>query len=225
MKNWTLRQRILASFAAIIAIMLLMVVAAYSRLLTIQAGEVAVRTDSIPGVYYSSMIRSAWVDSYVFTQQLVGLSDHRELTAADLELYKSFEARLKQHMDSYQRTIQDADDQASFEEFNGFAQSYLKAVNTVVEAYRQKDYRAAEQLINDVLTPAWTTGRTHLNGVIEHNRKAADAAAESIDGAVITAKLSMAISLTLAIIAAAICGLLLMRAITSPMQRIVHALD
>ncbi|MBH3429340.1 methyl-accepting chemotaxis protein [Pseudomonas alkylphenolica] len=225
MKNWTLRQRILASFAAIIAIMLLMVVAAYSRLLTIQAGEEAVRTDSIPGVYYSSMIRSAWVDSYLFTQQLVGLSDNRELTAADMELYKSFDARLKQHMDSYQRTIQDPDDQARFEEFGGYAQNYLKAVDSVVGAYRNKDYNAARQLINEVLTPAWTTGRTHLNGVIEHNRKAAEAAAESIDGAVITAKLSMAISLTLAIIAAAICGLLLMRAITAPMQRIVHALD
>ncbi|RWU25267.1 methyl-accepting chemotaxis protein [Pseudomonas alkylphenolica] len=225
MKNWTLRQRMLASFAAIIAIMLLMVVAAYSRLLTIQAGEVAVRTDSIPGVYYSSMIRSAWVDSYLFTQQLVGLSDNRELTAADMELYKSFDARLKQHMDSYQRTIQDTDDQARFEEFGDYAQNYLKAVNSVVEAYRNKDYNAARQLINEVLTPAWTTGRTHLNGVIEHNRKAAEAAAESIDGAVIAAKLSMVISLTLAIIAAAICGLLLMRAITAPMQRIVHALD
>nr|WP_269670210.1 methyl-accepting chemotaxis protein [Pseudomonas alkylphenolica] len=220
-----MRQRILASFAAIIAIMLLMVVAAYSRLLTIQAGEEAVRTDSIPGVYYSSMIRSAWVDSYLFTQQLVGLSDNRELTAADMELYKSFDARLKQHMDSYQRTIQDPDDQARFEEFGGYAQNYLKAVDSVVGAYRNKDYNAARQLINEVLTPAWTTGRTHLNGVIEHNRKAAEAAAESIDGAVITAKLSMAISLTLAIIAAAICGLLLMRAITAPMQRIVHALD
>ncbi|MCB1652919.1 MAG: methyl-accepting chemotaxis protein, partial [Pseudomonadales bacterium] len=59
MKNWTLRQRILASFAVIIAIMLLMVVAAYSRLLSIESSEETVRADSIPGVYYSSMIRSA----------------------------------------------------------------------------------------------------------------------------------------------------------------------
>ena len=57
MKNWTLRQRILASFAVIIAIMLLMVVASYSRLLSIQTSEETVRTDSIPGVYYSSMNR------------------------------------------------------------------------------------------------------------------------------------------------------------------------
>lgn len=60
MKNWTLRQRILASFAVIIAIMLLMVVVSYSRLLKIEASENSVRDDAIPGVYYSSMIRGAF---------------------------------------------------------------------------------------------------------------------------------------------------------------------
>ncbi|MGH8467074.1 MAG: methyl-accepting chemotaxis protein, partial [Pseudomonas sp.] len=225
MKNWTLRQRILASFAAIIAIMLLMVVAAYSRLLTIQTAETAVRTDSIPGVYYSSMIRSAWVDSYVLTQEVVGLSGHREITNADIDLYKSYQSRLKQHMDSYRSTIQDAQDRASFEEFDHLEDAYAKAIDAVLQAYQRKDYAQAEKLIEEVLTPAWTTGRAHLNTVIDRNRKAAEAAAGSIDGAVTTAKFSMIISLVLAIIAAGVCGLLLMRAISAPMQRIVHALD
>lgn len=225
MKNWTLRQRILASFAVIIAIMLLMVVAAYSRLVTIEAGEEEVRSDSIPGVYYSSMIRSAWVDSYVLTQQLVGLSDDRELTTADMDLYKSYEARLKQHMASYQGTIKDPADQASFDEFVRFEEGYIKSIETVLDAYRRKQYSEADRLINEVLTPAWTAGRNHLNSVIERNRQSATDAADSISEAVVTAKFSMIISLVLAIIAAAICGLLLMRAITAPMQRIVHALD
>lgn len=73
MKNWTLRQRILASFAVIIAIMLLMVVVSYSRLLSIESSENVVRTDSVPGIHYSSLIRGAWVDDYVLTQQLIGL--------------------------------------------------------------------------------------------------------------------------------------------------------
>ena len=71
MKNWTLRQRILASFAVIIAIMLLMVVVSYSRLLKIEASEASVRDDALPGVYYSSMIRSAWVDSYLQTLEML----------------------------------------------------------------------------------------------------------------------------------------------------------
>ncbi|MDH0304925.1 MULTISPECIES: methyl-accepting chemotaxis protein [unclassified Pseudomonas] len=225
MKNWTLRQRILASFAVIIAIMLLMIVAAYSRLVAIESSEEDVGNDSIPGVYYSSMIRSAWVDSYVNSQQLVGLSNHREITTADKELFKSFDDRLKQHMASYQSTIRDPADQAAFDDFTRLEQEYVKLVDQVLETYQQKNYAEAQRLINDVLTPAWKEGRQHLNAVIERNRESADAATNEIVSAVNTAKGSMIVSLLLAIVAAGICGLLLMRAITAPMQRIVHALD
>ncbi|MFK3816116.1 methyl-accepting chemotaxis protein [Pseudomonas sp. NPDC089407] len=225
MKNWTLRQRILASFAVIIAIMLLMIVAAYSRLVAIETAEEAVGTDSIPGVYYSSMIRSAWVDSYVTSQQLVGLSNRREITSTDMELFKGFEDRLKQHMASYQSTIQDQDDQDRFNQFIQLEETYVKIVGQVLDAYRQHNYDEAQRLITEVLTPAWVEGRKHLNEVIEHNRAAADAATNDIVSAVSTAKGSMMVSLLLAIVAAGICGLLLMRAITAPMQRIVHALD
>ncbi|WP_054890354.1 methyl-accepting chemotaxis protein [Pseudomonas sp. NBRC 111129] len=225
MKNWTLRQRILASFAVIIAIMLLMIVAAYSRLAAIETAEAAVGTDSIPGVYYSSMIRSAWVDSYVTSQQLVGLSNHREITSADMELFKSFEDRLKQFMASYQSTIQGNDDQARFDSFVQLEENYMKIVGQVLDAYRQRNYAEAQRLINDVLTPAWVDGRKHLNDVIENNRASADAATRDIVSAVTTAKGSMIVSLLLAIVAAGVCGLLLMRAITAPMQRIVQALD
>ncbi|MGG5288374.1 methyl-accepting chemotaxis protein [Pseudomonas shirazensis] len=225
MKNWTMRQRILASFAVIIAIMLLMIVAAYSRLVAISASEEAVGSDAIPGVYYSSMIRSAWVDSYVTSQQLVGLSKHRDIAPADIELFKSFEERLRQHMASYQATIRTTEDQTSFDAFVDMEKRYIADIELVLEAYRQKNYAEAERLITDVLTPAWVEGRKHLNTVIERNREAADVATKDIVSAVATAKGSMIVSLILAIIAAGICGLLLMRAITTPMQRIVDALD
>ncbi|MBV4533161.1 methyl-accepting chemotaxis protein [Pseudomonas sp. SWRI107] len=225
MKNWTLRQRILASFAVIIAIMLLMIVAAYSRLLAIESSEQKVGSDSLPGVYYSSMIRSAWVDSYVTSQQLVGLSNHREMTPADLELFKSFDDRLTQHMASYQATIRTSEDQAAFDAFTRQAQEYIKLVGRVLDTYRNRDYDEAQRLIADVLTPAWAEGRKHLNTVIERNRDSADAATNDIAAAVATAKVSMLVSLLLAIVAAGVCGLLLMRTISAPMQAIVHALD
>jgi len=224
-KNWTLRQRILASFAVIIAIMSLMVIAAYSRLLAIEESEQAVRTDSIPGVYYSSMIRSAWVDSYVQTQQLVGLSNQRDLTDADLALYKSFDDRLHQQMDNYRQTMDDEEDKANFETFKGMVQTYQATMASVLNAYRKKDYAEAQRLLLADMTPAWSEGRKHLNSLIDWNRRYADRATDNIVAAVATAKLSMGISLVLAIIAAAVCGLLLMRVITEPMQRIVRALE
>ncbi len=220
-----MRQRILASFAVIIAIMLLMIVAAYSRLMAIESSEEAVGSDSIPGVYYSSMIRSAWVDSYVSSQQLVGLSRHREITTADVEMFKSFEQRLQESMASYQQTIRTRDDRASFDAFVVMQQRYVELIDQVLQTYRQQNYAEAERLIIEVLTPAWAEGRKHLNEVIERNRDRANDASRDIVDAVATAKFSMSVSLVLAIMAAGICGLLLMRAIFDPMHKIVQALD
>ncbi len=220
-----MRQRILASFAVIIAIMLLMIVAAYSKLVAIESSEEAVGSDSIPGVYYSSMIRSAWVDSYVSTQQLVGLSRHREVTTADAEMFKAFDERLHQSMSSYQQTIRTLEDRASFDAFVVMQQRYVELIGQVLQAYREQNFVEAERLIIEVLTPAWAEGRKHLNDVIERNRDRANDASNDIVAAVATAKVSMIVSLALAIIAAGICGLLLMRAIFDPMQKIVMALD
>ncbi|MBK3506709.1 methyl-accepting chemotaxis protein [Pseudomonas sp. MF6747] len=224
MKNWTLRQRILASFAVIIAIMLLMVVVSYSRLLKIEVSETAVRDDAVPGVYLSSVIRSAWVDSYLQTQELLGLRDDKGLTDADRADFKSFEGRIQAQMANYQQTIHGRDDQAEFDKFEALHQAYNKSLATVLDALQRNDLVAARKEFNANLTPAWTAGRMKLNDIITENKNVADRATTAIDEAVSAAKVSMFVSLALAILAAGLCGLLLMRAIMAPMQRIVSIL-
>ncbi|MHA6573550.1 methyl-accepting chemotaxis protein [Pseudomonas yamanorum] len=225
MKNWTLRQRILASFAVIIAIMLLMVVVSYSRLLKIEAGEESVRDDAVPGVYLSSMIRSAWVDSYLDTLDIIGLRKDKVLTDADKADYKSFEARILTQMANYKATINGADDQAEFDKFEALHQAYNKALATVTDNLQRNDVAAARKVFDEELTPTWTAGRKKLNDIITENKNVADRATNAIDDAVSAAKISMGVSLILAILAAGLCGLLLMRAIMAPMKRIVDILE
>jgi methyl-accepting chemotaxis protein WspA len=224
-KNWTLRQRILASFAVIIAIMLLMVVVSFSRLIKIDAGAESVRTDAVPGVYYSSMIRGAWVDSFNLTQQLVGLSGHREMTVADQTMYKSFEERLNEQIANYRKTIFTEDDRALFEEFEVRHQLYNKEMNNVIDLYQRKEYDQAVLALEQKLTPAWVNGRMQLNSLLENNHALAEQSTLAISDAVTAAKISMGVSLLVAIIAAGLCGLLLMRAIMAPMNRIVDILE
>ena len=225
MKNWTLRQRILASFAVIIAIMLLMVVVAYSRLLSIESSEEAVRNDSIPGVHYSSMIRSAWVDSYVLTLQLVGSSNRRELSSEDRQLYASYEERLNQELENYRNTIYEQDDRSSFDEFEHLHKQYGQVLAKVLELYQNKAFDQASDMVAEQLAVTWMAGRKQLNNVIDANRQSAVEATNAIADSVLAAKVSMLISLFLAVIAAGLCGLLLLRAIMSPMQRIVSILE
>ncbi|CRM26007.1 MULTISPECIES: methyl-accepting chemotaxis protein [Pseudomonas] len=225
MKNWTLRQRILASFAVIIAIMLLMVVVSYSRLLKIEEGENSVRDDAVPGVYLSSMIRSAWVDSYLDTLQLIGLRDDKGLTDADKADFKSFEARVVQQMANYAQTIRGDEDRSQFDRFEALHQAYNKSLAVVLDSLQRGDLAGARKEFDTQLTPTWTAGRMKLNDIITDNKNVADRATNAIDDAVSAAKISMFVSLAVAILAAGLCGLLLMRAIMAPMNRIVEILE
>lgn len=225
MKNWTLRQRILASFAVIVAIMLLMVVVSYSRLLKIEASQESVRDDAVPGVYLSSMIRSAWVDSYLLTIDIIGLRADKTLTSADKTDFKSFEARIEQQMANYEKTVNSQADRMEFDNFKAAHINYNKALAEVLARIEANDLPGASVLVEEQLTPIWIEGRMKLNDIITENKSMSDRATSAIDESVLSAKLSMAVSLIIAIFAAGLCGLLLMRAIMAPMQRIVEILD
>ena len=225
MKNWTLRQRILASFAVIIAIMLLMVVMSYSRLLKIEVSQESVRDDAVPGVYLSSMIRSAWVDSYLLTIDIIGLREDKTVTSSDKSDYKSFEARIDQQIANYEQTIRTQADRMEFDNFKTAHTNYNKVLDQLLDRVQNNDLPAARELLEEQLTPVWTEGRMKLNDVISENKSVADRATAAIDDAVMSAKISMFVSLAVAIFAAGLCGLLLMRTIMAPMRRIVEILD
>jgi methyl-accepting chemotaxis protein WspA len=224
-KNWTLRQRILASFAVIIAIMLLMVVVAFNRLLVIENSGDAVRLDALPGVFYSSTVRGAWVESYVSTQHLLAEGVGRDLTSAEEDQYKEYEDRLQAQIVNYQKSIFDESDRTDFEQFLQLRERYQLVLNGVLAAYQGDNYALAQRIFSEQLTPMWAEGRKVLNALGAKNKMAADKASDAIQTAVSSAKITLGISLVIALLAAAACGGLLMRAILAPMDRIVKILD
>ncbi|VVM56596.1 hypothetical protein PS662_01084 [Pseudomonas fluorescens] len=225
MKNWTLRQRILASFAVIIAIMLLMVIVSYSRLLKIEESEASVREDALPGLYYSSMVRSAWVDTYLRTQEMLGLKEGQGFTPEEAENFNTFQARLLEQMGKYQQTVTTDEDKVEYAVFEKLHEHYNKVLAAVLDLHKRNQEGEAIKMFNEQLTPAWTAGRMKLNDIIRENKAVADEDIAAIDAAVVTAKTIMGISLLVAVLAAGLCGLLLMRAIMAPMNRIVEILQ
>lgn len=225
MKNWTLRQRILASFVVIIAIMLLMVVVSYSRLLSIQHSEETVSDDALPGVYFSTLVRSTWGESYIRTLELIGEGKARELTRAEQEQFLDFDTRLQSQIEDYRKSIFDDADRNSFAAFEKQREAYGRLLGEVLKAYQSGDFLAARTQFYSQVNPVWLQGRKQLNDLIVANKVMADHATMNITSAVLAAKISMGISLLVAVLAAVVCGLLLMRSILTPMNRIVGILD
>ncbi|POD80026.1 methyl-accepting chemotaxis protein [Pseudomonas syringae group genomosp. 3] len=225
MKNWTLRQRILASFAVIIAIMLLMVVVSYSRLLSIESSEEDVRLDALPGVYYSTLVRSAWGESYIRTLELIAEGQARPMTKQEKDQFQGFDENLQAQMDGYKKSIFTDEDRDGFAIFEKRREAYSRMLAEVHSKYDRGDYAGARAEFYSDVNPVWLAGRKQLNELIVANKQLADQATANIVNAVLAAKISMILSLLVAVLAAAACGLLLMRSIMAPMQLIVRILD
>ncbi|GAO91217.1 histidine kinase [Pseudomonas syringae pv. actinidiae] len=220
-----MRQRILASFAVIIAIMLLMVVVSYSRLLSIESSEEDVRLDALPGVYYSTLVRSAWGESYIRTLELIAEGQGRPLTKQERDQFQGFDENLQTQMDGYKKSIFTDDDRDSFAAFEKRREAYSRMLAEVHAKYDRGDYAGARAEFYSDVNPVWLAGRKQLNELIVANKQLADQATANIVNAVLAAKISMVLSLLVAVLAAAACGLLLMRSIMAPMQLIVRILD
>lgn len=205
--------------------MLLMVVVSYSRLLSIESSEEQVRTDALPGLYYSTTVRGAWVNSYLATLRLFGEDEGRPLTPAELDMFKGYEDQLVTELNSYKKTIFDPEDQARVDAFEKQHAEYKKISEDVLALYQANEFAKAHSLLFSQMIPAWDRGRLLITTLITENKKLADSSIATIQSAVSAAKISMGISLLVAIIAAVICGLLLMRAIMTPMRRIVWVFD
>jgi methyl-accepting chemotaxis protein WspA len=225
-KNWTVRLRIQASFAVIIAIMLLMAGMSYMQLRNIEHEGDRVLTDSVPGMYYISKIRSGWTDNLLRTQALL----HRDGDSGSTIYHTGRKdldegnAQLDEMIEAYDRTITADADREKFKAFTDIRKVYGAHQAQMLADLNEGKFDAARGAFEGTLVERWGEGRQHLNDLIEINREMSEASITEIITSVRNAERSMLFAMVLAIAAAAICGLLLMRAITRPVGGIVDTL-
>ncbi|QKH38419.1 methyl-accepting chemotaxis protein [Achromobacter pestifer] len=224
MKNLTLRQRILASFLAILAIMALMVVMDYRRLLVIESEVELINNDAVPGIYYSTSIRASWFAGFVLVQDAFNMETDQERSSVLAGLPET-DKLLADHTEQYRRTIARDDDRQMFNQFEKELQDYKRIRANILAPATLADPARAQALIKTELRPAFYKGRDILARMVQENKKQADEAAVAIKQSVSSAETRMLLSLGLAIVAAIICGILLMRAIANPMRAIVKTLE
>ncbi|MCW3480118.1 methyl-accepting chemotaxis protein [Neisseriaceae bacterium JH1-16] len=225
MKHWSIRQRLLGSFALILALMTLMAGIGQYQLAAIDAAKFSVQRDALPGLYYSTMIRSAMFQEHMLMQQLAEIDNTAQQRQADLAKLQANTDRLNDSMKGYESTIYRTDDRSNFEAFKAERARYLEARQAVLALDPVKQRNEVHQSFTQHLMPEWERNRLRIQRFVEDNRAFADKSAEHISEAVSTAKISMVATLLVALAVALACGYFLMRAIITPMKALQEALD
>jgi methyl-accepting chemotaxis protein WspA len=227
MINLTVRNRIIVSFLLIIAILVLLAGASYARLVQIENEANGIRNESIPGLYYPSKAQELWSRHMLDTRRLL-LRAVDEDVATLLNNYRDQFATLEQAIDEefgrYQSATADAQELALAEQFRQVQRQYLNRHGQLLDSLPSIELKQARQFSAERVFPDWEKGESLLSELIEMNRSQADAAAHEIRSAVRIMEAGLLVAILLAILVSAVCGWLLMNAITTPVNRIVSTL-
>jgi len=227
MMNLTVRNRIIVSFMLIIAILVLLAGASYLRLVKVEGEANGIRNESIPGIYYTSKAQNIWAGHMLDTRRLLlrfGDEGAPALLDSYRELFAASEQALDEQFVRYLNTVTDEKERALAEQFRQQQRLYLNRQGQLLDSLLTTDLRQARQFSAERVFPEWEKGRDLLGELMELNRAQADAAALEIRNAVRVMEVGMLIAILLTILASAVCGWLLMRAITTPVERIVNTL-
>ena len=227
MMNLTVRNRIIVSFLLIIAILVLLAGASYARLVQIEKEANGIRNGSIPGLYHPSKAQELWSRHMLDTRRLL-LRAVDEDVAIVLDTYRDQFATLEQALDEefgrYQSATADEQELALAEQFRQVQRQYLNRHGQLLDSLPSIELKQARQFSAERVFPEWDKGESLLSELIEMNRSQAEAAAHEIRGAVRIMEAGLLIAILLAILVSAVCGWLLMNAITKPVNRIVATL-
>ena len=226
MKNWTVRQRIIASFSVVVVILLLLSATAYYRLATVEQAAINVRTSAAPGMEFAGLTRLAWADHLLESQRLLMASqddETRQHAGADAsKAFAELTQRLDKNWTAYQATISTEPERLDAQNFLVKRDQYLALHAQLLELVAAGRDAEASQLTREQLTPAWLEARAALTQLFELNRQYAERAVQQIVTDVELTKLSLVLAILIVLGVAALSSVSLQRAISRPIDAVVE---
>jgi methyl-accepting chemotaxis protein WspA len=222
MNNVTIRQRILLSFAVIIAVMLLMGGLAMQRLSVIESREDLLRRDSIPGLQFGGRMESEWYANYMVLQQLAFV-DVAEIPRVE-ERLRAKRAVFDDVVHDYESSITSTQDRANLDVVKRGSAAFF-ALQPEVIRLSKTNREALLQLRQMRLEPAFAQTEKALAQLIDYNYVNAVESGKDIDAAVSAAKIGIGISFAGALVLAVLAGFYLLRAISQPLHHLAGAVE
>jgi methyl-accepting chemotaxis protein WspA len=225
MKDWTIRRRIWASFAVILALMTVMAAIAYTRLARIEQLTSGIETDILPRLNASNQIMVERMANYSLTQEYV--------LEADVSMRKSLQAAILASrtfmvtlIEQYSGLTRTQTGRGLLESFRSAQAQYASAQDELLAA--GLDPKSREKVVERIsaqLYPEFEKTGAAAGAMVDHDRDQAGDSTRLISESVLRAKVAVLLSVGVGLLVALICGYFLLRAITRPLARLVGVLE
>jgi methyl-accepting chemotaxis protein WspA len=219
MKTWTIRRRLLGSFAVILALMMAMGGIAGARLATIAKAAASAATDSIPGLESSDEIASNLIMTYALTVEQLGQGDilaSQKLAARWQANQEKFEASIRQ----YESTITTPQDRELFAAFRAQVTPYMRIQTDILQLNSDLKYKEVNQMWRERLDPALEKAHEAIQATVNLNKANAVHSVEEITGAVVSARFRMLVSFIVTLVFTCVGAYYLLGGISRPLQKL-----
>ena len=221
----TVRRKIVLSFSASILLMIALCAFAYIQLRGIEAQAVALRAESVPGLYLAGRLHTVSVSTYTSVQQLILEQDLAKMQQIRTYLEEKTTERLDL-LKKYDPTIK-TDKQRELLNATKAALAPYMVVRRQVEKLSadSKTKAAAATMLRDQLEPLYAKLQEAIEAELALNKATADEATQRIQETVAKAQTGMLVVLAIGVVLAMAAGYLLVQAINRPLARLVAAME
>jgi methyl-accepting chemotaxis protein WspA len=223
---WTIRWRIVISFALVLSLMATMALVTYTRLLPVERMAKQIEQSSLVGLNLSQQILVDRIANYSLTEeyamQTTDVSAKEKLRRAILSSREYSQAML----DQYEPLTGSPEARELFNALKGAQHAYIEAQDRLFASGSEtKSREDLMKVFRGELYPQFAAAQAAAEALVEHNKTETDEATKQISEAVARVKQGLLWTLGGALLAAVVCGFFLRRAITRPLMRLTGVLD
>lgn len=225
MRNISIRNRILASFGLILLVMIGIGSFAYWQLATIEQHALAVKTDTVPGLYRSSLIKDALAADYLIVVNQFVERDPK-VKQRNEELLANQEARLDRLIADYERTIFTDVERQTFMKFQTAYANYRDGSTAFLgETIDVNDFQIVRNQFALRFESRFNTVSLAISDVSTLYQKRANSMLSQIDDEIRSLLIALPISFAVALVLALFAGSRILYVVTVPLARLTILMD
>jgi methyl-accepting chemotaxis protein WspA len=224
-KSWTVKQRIIIGFSAVIAIMVGLTTFTYVRLRSIEAQASVLRSDLIPGLFIVGKLKAVSIETYTSTQRHILEEDPAKMEQIMAFLQEKTKERLDL-LNQYQSIITTAKEKELFDATHSALQPYMVSRTQVLKlSANPKTKTQAAALLGDQLEPLYEKLQDAMTAEVDWNKGQADEAGLRIQEEVRNTRTAVLVGLLLGFLIALADGYFLVRAINRSLTSLSSAVE
>jgi methyl-accepting chemotaxis protein WspA len=220
---WTVRRRLLTSYATVILITMGLGGYAFNRLRSIEQDSEEVSRRCLPGLYLLNQIDFQIGRIYSQTLKHVNTTNAEESTAIVKQLQSNME-RMNRCVEQFKVTVTTSRDQAALDSMQAARARYTTAsvnvLRTPPEAHAQK-----LELVRQELEPAHELLRAAIDTAVQLKQGAGEVAGYRIYGAVAATEMGILAGIVASVVLLMTSGYFLRRSIDQPLAHLLGGMD